>query len=283
MDADETLVKERFDAAVGGVSPDVVSMVGGGVAVGRGIRRRRRLVGAGGATATAAVVVGVLVATGGLRSLFDSKGAGPAQITQRVDATPRGMAAAVLTHTDGLGSLIGVGGQALENSRGMLDLKHGITAEFGYALGSGAKVDLQVIASRPSAKERKAFLCANRSSTVTCRETTFPDGTRGAVISSTDGLLGVANVRDSQVVIVLETVINSGSTPLSVQDLKAIATDPLVGLTTTADLNAQGLAIPDFKSTLTTSSGGSSSGSSTSSVSPPPVSVSSSAVRKPGS
>jgi hypothetical protein len=90
-------------------------------------------------------------------------------------------------------------------------------------------------------------------------------------------VLAVGILRDDQFVIALETVANSSSTPLTVDDLQAIAVDPAVGIATTPDLNAKGQEIPDFKNGLLTSSGDSSSSSGSASASPP------SAVTVPGS
>jgi hypothetical protein len=288
MDAHETLVRERFDTAVSGVSPDVVSMVGGGVAVGRGIRRRRRLLGAASATVASALVLGTLAAAGGLSSLFDSNGAGPAErtLTQLEPATPRGLAAAVMSHTSGVGTLIGVAGQRVPQSPGTT----GLMADVGYKTASGVKVDLQVLASPDTAKLRHRGICFDEAAgKVTCTERTLPDGSAGAVLewapSKTGGpdsrgpsdarIVGVATLRDDQYVVVLETTIGSPSAPLGVGALQAIVTDPAVGLSTTTDLNAAGQDLPDFKSALTESSGSGSSGPATStttaSVSPPHV------------
>jgi hypothetical protein len=282
MDVDETLVKERFDTAVSGVSADVVSLVGGGVAAGRGMRRRRRLQGAIGVVAASALVVGALTLTGAVGNLFNSQG--PADrsntVVERVPATPRGLAAAVMTHTNGLGTLVGVGG-ATSGHRGAL------MVEAGYRTSTGIKVDLQILASPQVQLWARDVTCRSQPKG-TCTRTTLPDGTSRIVLqTSGDGsaptsgassaahVIGVGILGPDQFVIVIETVVNSATSPLSVAQLQAIATDPAVGVSTSAALNARGKAIPGFKnkvplgtSSSSTSSGGGSSGTVTAA---PPV------------
>jgi hypothetical protein len=283
MDVDETLVKERFDTALGGVSADVVSLVGGGVAAGRGMRRRRRLQGAVGVVAASALVVGALTLSGAVGNLFNSQG--PADrsrtVVELVPATPRGLAAAVMSHASELGSLIGVGGAPAGRSGALM-------VEVGYQTSTGSKVDLQVVASPQTRLWAREATCRTQRKG-TCRRTTLADGTSRIVLqSNADGsaptaagtfsgahVIGVGVLRKDQFVIVLETVVNSASSPLSVAQLQAIATDPVVGVSTTAALNARGKAIPGFKNQLpplgtsssSTSSGGGSAGTVT--VAPP--------------
>jgi hypothetical protein len=286
VDSNEILVKERFDAAVGGISPDVVSLVGGGVAAGRGMRRRRRVQGVVGALAASALVVGALAASGALGSLFDSQGAPPAdqlgRLVQLEPATPRGLAAAVMAHTEGLGTVLGVGGTAIDKTSDDAELRSGLTMEVGYRTSDGVKVDLQVVASPQTKSWPTESACASQPH-VTCRQDVLPDGTTRLVMKVDTGdtgsdaqaetskahVIGVGILRDDQFVIALETVVNSESNPLTVDELQAIAVDRAVGIATTPDLNARGQDIPDFKNRLLDTSGDSSSSSGSGSASPP--------------
>jgi hypothetical protein len=282
MDANEVLVKERFDAAVGGTRPDVVSLVGGGLAAGRGMRRTRRLQGAVGLLAASAVVIGAVTATGVIGHLFDSQG--PAsndkgRLVQLEPATPRGLAAAVMAHTAGLGTLIGVGGTTQGHDGSETQMRDSITAELGYRTGSGVKVDLQVVASPHVDMWRRSVDCSGQTPG-TCAQTRLPDGTRRVVLQSdADGkapsasgrfsgphVIAVGILRDEAFVVVVETVVNSAQSPLGAGALQEIATDPAVGVSTTSGLNAAGLRIEHFKRSLVQTSG-SSSGSQTA---PPP-------------
>jgi hypothetical protein len=282
MDANEVLVKERFDAAVGGTSPDVVSLVGGGLAAGRGMRRTRRLQGAVGVLAASAVVVGALTATGAIGHLFDSQGPASThkgRLVQLEPATPRGLAAAVMAHTSGLGTLIGVGGTTQGHDGSETEMRDSITAELGYRTDSGVKVDLQVVASPHVDMWRHSVDCSGQTPG-TCAQTRLPDGTRRVVLrSDADGkapsasgvfsgphVIAVGILRDEAFVVVVETVVNSPHSPLGVGALQEIATDPAVGVSTTSALNAAGLRIEHFKRSLVQTSG-SSSGSQTA---PPP-------------
>jgi hypothetical protein len=277
MDGNETLVRERLDTAMGGVSPDVVTLVGGGVAVGRGIRRRRRLMGVAGGAVASALVVGTLAVTGVTDNLFDSS-ADPADatLTQLEPATPRGLAAALLSHTSGTGTLIGVGGMTTGMRPGE------ILAEAGYRTASGVKVDLQVFASPMTQEWSRRGPCASAGAPdYTCTEQTLPDGTLQGILEpraasgsadSTDAgpdyqLRGVISMRSDSVVAAIETVVGSGSLPLGVEDLQAIVADPAVGMSTTAAFNAAGLDIPNFSNDLS-SSGSASSGQGSSGGAP---------------
>jgi hypothetical protein len=282
MDANETLVKEHFDAAVGGTQPDVVSLVGGGLAAGRGMRRRRRVQGAVGIVAASAVAVGALTATGAIDDLFNSQGpASPdkGRLVQLEPATPRGLAAAVIAHTSDVGTLIGVGGMRQGQHGGEAQMRDSITAEVGYRTGSGIKIDLQVVASPQVGIWRRNVDCSSQTPG-TCTRTRLPDGTTRVVMQAdangkapaTPGsfsgphLIVVGILRQESFVVVVESVVNSAQSPLGVEDLQSIATDPAVGLSTTSALNTQGLSIRHFQRSLVRSSGS----SSRSSTAPPP-------------
>jgi hypothetical protein len=195
-----------------------------------------------------------------------------------------------MAHTDGLGTVIGVGGTAIDNSSDDAELTSGLTMEVGYRTSDGVKVDLQVVASAQTKQWPTESACASQPH-VTCTQDVLPDGTTRLVTRIDTGdtgsggqaefakahVLGVGILRDDQFVIALETVANSDSTPLTVDELQAIAVDPAVGIATTPELNAQGQDIPDFKNGLLVTSGDSSSSSGSGSASPP------SAVTVPGS
>jgi hypothetical protein len=286
MDANETLVKERFDAAVGSTSPDVVSLVGGGIAAGRGMRRRRRQQGVGGVLAVMAVAVGALTATGTIGRLFDSQGPASTdngRLVQLQRATPRGLAAAVMSHTAGLGTLIGVGGTLTGQHSADAQMRGGLTAEVGYRTSTGVKVEVEVIASpRPAAWD--GLMSCRHASKGTCARTLLRDGTARVVLQAeADGkppsapgvfagphILAVGIMRHDSFVVALETVLNSKLSPLGVAQLQTIATDPTVGMSTTAAFNAQGTRIAHFKRSLTR---GSSSSSGASTAAPPSASA----------
>jgi hypothetical protein len=294
MDANETLVKERFDAAVAGISPDVVSLTGGGIAAGRGIRRRRRMQGAVGVLAVTAIAVGALTATGAIGNLLNSQGADstsrPGKLVELQPATPRGLAAAVMAHTAGLGTLIAIGGQSPGRHNSDAQLRDGVTVDMGYRTDDGIKVELQVVASPHTASWKSAANCASQARG-TCTQARLPDGTTRVVLrADADGtapsaagtfsgphVIAVGVLRRDQFVIAVETVVNSTQSPLGVAALEAIATDPAVGVTTTQALNTQGLGFRHFKanlSVLSSSSSSSSGRSSGSGSAPPPSAVS---------
>ena len=98
MDPTETLVRKRFEAAVGDVNLDAVSLVGAGIVAGRRMRRTRRIQQGIGAVAGLAVIAaaGLVGLNGGW---FDNNSAPPAKpgpITEMVPSNPRAMAAAVI-------------------------------------------------------------------------------------------------------------------------------------------------------------------------------------------
>jgi hypothetical protein len=301
MDANETMLKEHFDAAVGGAQPDVVALVGGGLTAGRGMRRRRRVQGAVGVIAASAVAVGALTVTGAIGNLLDSQGPASTDkgtLVQLEAATPRGLAAAVMSHTSAVGTLVGVGGTGQGHDGSNAQMRDSITAEVGYRTDGGVKVDLQVVASPHVSTWRRAVDCSTQAPG-TCTRTRLPDGTTRVVVQAgVDGkapgasgafsgphLIVVGILRRESFVVVVETVVNSAQSPLGVTALQTIAADPAVGLSTTPEFNAQGEQLAHFKRSLVQTSS-SSSGSATApppsaSASPqtsaPPVSSSSSA------
>ncbi len=103
VDFNEGALKERFETAVAGVSPDVPTLLQGGVQRGEQLKRRRRaeLIGATGLSAAAAVAV---IYSGVASNLFDSNSTGPADTGNNTveqinrPATARSLAAVALQH-----------------------------------------------------------------------------------------------------------------------------------------------------------------------------------------
>ena len=94
----EVMLRERFDVAVGGISPDIAKLVTDGTAEGRGAIRRRRIVSGIAAAAVAIVAVGS-ISYAAQNDLF-GKGDHATKngfVEQLVPATPRGLAAAVMS------------------------------------------------------------------------------------------------------------------------------------------------------------------------------------------
>ncbi len=295
MDLNEAQLKERLDTAVSDVSPDVFALVTAGTTAGRGFRRRRRIQQGLGSVAASALVVGAIAYAGIGQDLFGSNASppadgGPTSIEQLVDATPRGMAAAVMAHIDG-GKLIGVSGDHRPS-----DNAKEISVNLGYLIG-GQAVELQAFATDDVAQWNDAETCPSDPEVVWCDDTALADGTPVLQVfmkapsfdepTSSDDL-GAPEVflytavtglmRDGELVGVYELVRpDSGASytvddlPFSMETLLAIATDPAVGLSTTEAFNEQGKQIQDFDDNSDSGSG-SSSGSapdSTLEVGPP--------------
>lgn len=271
-DRTETLVRERFEAAVGQVRLDVATLVVAGTATGQRLRSRRRVQQGVAAVAGVAVVAtaGVVGVQGGL---FDNGATPPADgtVTQLVRSNPRALAAAVLTHLPGGAQVVGVAGS---NLRGR-DLQ----AEIGFEVGS-VGVDLVVAALDPKSVGEAS--CASPPRMSDCTDVTSPDGTR--VLTGTYRDSGPGNrealtamvlvVGQSQAVGVLETGIGNSNTvtlPLSGADLRRIAIDPLVGFSTSQQMIDEGAALDHFRSSLVELGSGSGSGSGSGQIAPPPV------------
>lgn len=278
MDFDETQLKERFEAAVGDIQPDVVSLAVAGTAGGRAmVRRRAQLLGV--AAAAAVIALGATYASTST-DLFGTRPAqptGPHTVSQLEPATPRGLAAAVMSHTDRLGELLAVGGSSLEADSG--SVQSGVFADVAYTLPDGTKLDLQVYAS-PDLTAWEST-CADFNPTDTCRELTLSDGTPAAYFEldpgtnldphETDGVPVAANgfvvKRSDQIVTVIQMVVGSSDLPLDDADLQVLLEDPAIGLSTTAAFNASGQDLADFGTGLGREESGSGSGSATASAS----------------
>ncbi len=116
--------------------------------------------------------------TGAVGNLFNSQG--PADrsntVVERVPATPRGLAAAVMAHTSGLGTLVGVGGEKSGHQGALM-------VEAGYRTSTGIKVDLQIVASPQVQLWNREVTCRSQP-TGTCTRTTLPDGTSRIVLQT---------------------------------------------------------------------------------------------------
>ncbi|MGH3503302.1 MAG: hypothetical protein ACRDQA_20760, partial [Nocardioidaceae bacterium] len=141
---DETLVQDYLEGEATKVAADVTSLVDGAMVTGRAHRRRRRIVTAVGAAAAVALVAGGVgwgLQPGGLLS-GSVQPADSGTVRDLVPSTPRGLAAAVMTHgTDA--DLITVGGKSAE--------KGALAAVVGYKIG-GRTAELEVVAS-PNVQE----------------------------------------------------------------------------------------------------------------------------------
>jgi hypothetical protein len=87
-----------------------------------------------------------------------------------------------------------------------------------------------------------------------CRAFNLPDGSRAWYVEyaanqsadSESAVSGVVTARDDEVVVVFQTMAGTTDLALSQSELAAIVGDPVIGLSTTPDLNAAGEDIPDF-------------------------------------
>jgi hypothetical protein len=276
--AAELMLRERLDAAVSGLSPDIGRLVSDSAAEGRGAVRRRQIVSGIAAAAVAIVAVGSVsyAAQNDLFGQGDDHATNNNQLEQLVPATPRGLAAAVMAHTDQLGTPLAVGGD--DGGVGSQDWQ--LTAQVAYGPSGGTGVEIDVYAT-PHLALWPAAACddpGSQSAMTLCRTLTLSDGTpayyleygAGASISGQHPAMAAAMVvkRDDQVVAAIETVDGGTDLPLDQAALAEIVADPAVGINTTAALNTAGEDIPDFKvGGLITSD--SSSGSGTASAPPP--------------
>lgn len=270
MDLDETMLRDRFDTAVADVTVNVVAIVGAGEEYGTRLRRRRRWQAGGSALAVLALVGGGFYLSG---DLLDHRATAPAERVQLVPATPRGMAAAVIASVD-LGTPIAVAGEPHQDDP---DTGDTLQVATGYEVGA-QKVEVDVIAIT-NVSQWNGVTCTEAASpgeeTVSCDHSALPDGTPALLTLSryvgkpgsddpgTDYMALAAVRRDDQLVAVTEiipsvdpsTAVTAGTLPIPMDVLLRVATDPQVGLSTTADLNAQGEDIKDFRNSLYSTSG----------------------------
>jgi hypothetical protein len=252
----EELIRARMTEAVSNISVDAVGLVGPGLELGRRYVHGRRLWTAGaGAIVALALVGGLSYAQS--NDLLGNKDPGPTHQNTLVEleaATPRGLAAAVMTHTADLGTPIAVAGK--ENGAG----PHAVlTTGVAYRLDGGIGIEIDVLATAGMAQwsELSCHGNAEPSGMTTCDSFELPDGTHaryfeypaaaGGGSTPAAAVDAVAVKRGDQVVIVVQSVSGSTDFVLSRDQLAAIAADPVVGLSTTAELNADGDQIADFK------------------------------------
>jgi hypothetical protein len=277
---DEGMLRERFESAVGGLTPDIGRLVADGAAEGRGAVRRRRVVSGIGAAAVAIVAVGSI----SLASQNDLFGKGDhatnnGLVEQLVPATPRGMTAALLSHTGqlGLGTPLAVGG-----TKTTPESTTQISGQVAYDLGAGVGVEIDAYATPDLTAARHACDSGALDSATVCRPFTLDDGTpawylvydMGADGDQSAVAAAVLARRDDQVVAVIETMSGSTEFALDQDALAAIVSDPAIGLSTTGSFNALGEQITDYKDggLIHVESGSGSSGSSGGgSASPPTV------------
>ncbi len=292
MDLNEAQLKERLDTAVSDVSPDVFALVTAGTSAGRGFQRRRRIQQGLTAVAASALAVGAIAYVGN-GHLFGSNATppadgGPTSVEQLVDATPRGMAAAVMAHIDE-GTLVGAAGDHRSS-----DTVNEISVELGYRIG---EQDVEIRAVTSDNLEEwltDADSCPLEPEVVWCDDSALVDGTPAIQVlmklsdgqdttqsdpPSTEPPVSVYSAvtavkREGQIVVAMEMVrldvdatYTVADLPISMETLLAIATDPTVGFSTTEEFNEQGEQIADF------GNGGGSSGSSSGSGSASPPSV----------
>jgi hypothetical protein len=274
------MLRERFDAAVGTLTPDIGRLVADGTAAGRGaVRRRRALGGVAGAAAAVIAVGAVSYAT--QNDLLGLKDQGPtdnSQIVSLVPATARGLAAAIMAHTESLGTPVAVGGT--EGVDPVVSDRPLLNAQVAYQLESGVGVEVDVYASSDRSVVGSASCEAiDQSSLTVCRELTLSDGASalyleyGDASDQADGQQAASAMvlaqRDDQAIGVIETVSGQTTLPVDDQALLDLASDPAVGISTTTALNAAGEDIADFKKySFLTREKSSGSGSATA---PPPT------------
>ncbi len=123
MDATETLVRKRFESAVGDLHLDVASLVGAGTAAGQRMQRRRRIQqGAAGVAGLAVITIaGALGLQGGLFEDNSSGPAHPSNVEQLVPSNPRAFAAAVIAHFPSTLKVEHVEGQTSHGGAGIYD------------------------------------------------------------------------------------------------------------------------------------------------------------------
>jgi hypothetical protein len=262
----ELMLRERFEDAVGSMTPDIGRLVASGTADGRSAVRRRRVLSGIAAAAVAVIAVGsITYATQNDLLGGDDHATNNGQLVELEPATPRGLAAAVLTHTTSLGQPFAVGGETTND--------HGTTLSASVAykqLDGVGGMELDVYATDQVPRSLTSCEAGDTPATTSCVEFTLPDGTPAIYVEfgnlpSDNGAEGfaalVATVRDDEAVAASETVSGSRDLPLDRQDLATIVADPAVGLSTTADFNARGEDIPDFKNggLITSTSSGSAS------------------------
>ena len=268
---DEAFVRTQFASIAELVEPTQPRLVSGGLTAGAGLRRRRRVQ----QGLVAAVVAVVLVGGGvvGVRAgLFSNDATPPSgQLTELRPATPRGLAAAAIAALPD--------GVVVTGNKGILASGKAVEADLTVT-SSGHTYELAVAATLPSLLPQTCTALGLSN----CRTETLPDGSRLLSFTRVGGdvvVEGVVLERPDQVVFVFVVAPPSHAQlpdmPTEAQ-LRAIATNGLVGLQTSAAMNEAGLRLEHFTrggdiigvgSDGSLGSSGSSSGKGQRLVSPP--------------
>jgi hypothetical protein len=249
----ELMLRDRFEDAVGSVTPEIGRRVASGTADGRSAVRRRRVLSGIAAAAVAVIAVGSITyaSQSDLFGLRNDNTTDQERLIPLEAATPRGLAAAVMAHTTSLGHPFAVGGETTSD--------HGktLTASLAYKQLDGVGgMELDVYATDQVPTSLTSCEASAGPQITSCVEFTLPDGTPAVYaeygnLPKTNGTEAfaalVAAVRDDQVVAAFETMSGSRDLLLDRHDLTAIVADPAVGMSTTAVLNAVGDDIPNFK------------------------------------
>lgn len=276
MDFSEGALKERLEAAVSGMSPDVRALMDGGMQ--RGVRlQRRRRVEVLGATGLSVAAAAAVVYAGITSGLFDSNSTGPTDTPRSVlqeinqPATARSLAAAALEHLPA-DQVIGAGSMGSSQ-------RSTVFASVGLSNPKG-KVQLDLLATSRLKQWDKQPPCASGTPSlrvVQCRVSRLDDGSQLILLAEKANagpgpakyLVSLGVRRETQVVAVLEYLVDGRATPrndnqpvtswampVSVDTMREIVTDPRFGVVTSPEMVAKGKAIVDFRDlTVQTSSG----------------------------
>lgn len=172
-------------------------------------------------------------------------------------ATVAGLGVAVLTHVDR---------SAVSEVSGGRNRREGWMS-VGMRVDTGvATVPLDTMVFRRQDSVEPGAICDEGGSWIlSCQVTTASDGSVLSVQTSTEDIVGgrsehgffvfVVNFRDGEVVFVMEELdsrepsyLDLTELPVDVEVLKDIATDPYVGVKTTAELNDAGQDLPELGS-----------------------------------
>lgn len=264
----EPLISSYLQREAGSVPPDAGSLVLRAVAQGQRVRRRRLAFGAAGVAAS--VAVAAIAVTGLAAPGWMHRAVEPASTQSLVPATPRGLAAAIMAHLPG-DRPASVGGATIRGAHaGMLAGSIGVELQYELA---GHQTELFVMAVPNSGIWRTIGSCRTGSVPTPnlCTLSTLAGGDRMLSFDTTDGGwtaysshppakiqagYAVAVDRHGQVILVSEQLSvaprqaaamrRTQSYPIAVSILKAIATDPLVGMQTSPQTIAAGAKIADF-------------------------------------
>jgi hypothetical protein len=234
MDSTESLVRERFEAAVGVVDLDVASLVTTGTVEGRRLQRRHRARVAG--TAAMGVAIATTIGVLGASGVFIGSGSsgGPADggpttgqhnTGRLVPSTPQSLVAAVLAALPA--------GTVVDNYHAASKPRErGIIATLTITAPDGYHGQLVVTAKLPT---RLPMACAATGNLIFCGDVRLPDGRRAFSSAFTGETLDVFVGVERRGVYVEERVAGARTLdeiPLSQRQMAEIAFNPLVGIRT---------------------------------------------------